>query len=481
MLGAASLLTLVTFGGLLAGFAREWLMVASWGASARTDAYVLAMFVPEALRAMLAAGVFTSSALALWQARNPGERQRWFAHINLALLGVSLLIALLLSVGSPAWVHLLAPGLADDQRDATQRSLAVLAWCVPGIFLQAWWAMPRQAAGHFLLAALASLVYNLPALAYLGSQRADAQPLALSWCFVVGSLASALLLLPSAWRSGLPQTAWRGTGAAVREWVSQLAPLLGSALLGQGVALLERIVASYLGEGAVTAIHLARKLMNLPLIALQSLNQVLLSLMSRRQSERLQLLRQGLAAVTLLSLPAALGLMLSAPALTAWLFPQAAGAQALAPLLAGYAVILVAASWNTLLARYHYAEGDTRAPLVAEVKGSLLQAACLPLLAWLSGPLGLVWALMAGTLLTARWLLDAPALRGGLGLLNQGAVSAVALSLAWWGLRPWLSPQPGVLFAQAAGVGLVCLLALAAWLRPWRVGGITTPHDIRPG
>lgn len=478
MLGAASLLTLVTLGGLLAGFAREWLMVASWGASARTDAYVLAMFLPEALRAMLAAGVFTSSALALWQARSPADRQRWFAHINLALCAVSLLIALVLSVGSSGWVHLLAPGLAEAQRDATQQSLAVLAWSVPGIVLQAWWAVPRQAAGHFLLAALASLAYNLPALIYLGSERSDAQPLALSWCFVIGSVTSALLLLPSAWRSGLPQTAWRGTGAAVREWFAQLAPLLGSAMLGQGIALLERVVASYLGEGAVTAIHLARKLMNLPLIALQSLNQVLLSLMSRRQSERLQLLRHGLAAVTLLSLPAALGLMLGAPALTAWLFPKAAGAQALAPLLAGYAAILVTASWNTLLARYHYAEGDTRGPLVAEVKGSLLQAACLPVFAWLGGPLGVVWALMVGTILTARLLLDAPSLRGGLGLASQAVVAALALSVAWWGLRPWLSPQPATLFAQAAGVGAVCLLALAVWLRPWRVGEIATPTHI---
>ena len=36
-------------------------------------------------------------------------------------------------------------------------------------------------------------------------------------------------------------------------------------------------MASLLGEGAVTWVNLARKLMNLPLIALMSLNQVLLS------------------------------------------------------------------------------------------------------------------------------------------------------------------------------------------------------------
>jgi len=69
-------------------------------------------------------------------------------------------------------------------------------------------------------------------------------------------------------------------------------------------------------------------------------------------------------------------------------------------------------------------------------------------------------------------------LRGGLGLASQAVVAALALSVAWWGLRPWLSPQPGTLFAQAAAVGVVCLLALAVWLRPWRVGEIATPAHI---
>lgn len=472
MLGAASLLTLVTLGGLVAGFAREWLLVASWGASARTDAYVIAMFLPEAVRAMLAAGVFTSSALALWQSRDAAQQRTWFGQINTALCLVSLSMALVFAVGAPAWVHLMAPGLAPAHQDVTQHSLAILAWCLPGIVLQAWWAVPRHASGRFLLAGAASLAYNLPALAYLAWQRDAAEPQALSWAFVAGSVASALLLLPSAWRAGLRWHRVSDSFPALREWGAQLGPLLGSAVAGQGITLLERMVASYLGEGVVTGINLARKLMNLPLIALQSLNQVLLSLMSRRQGERLALLRGGLAAVTLVSLPAALGLMLSAPALISLLFPKVHGTQALVTLLAGYAAILVLAGWNTLLARYHYAEGDTRGPMLAELRGSLLQAASLPVLAWWCGPLGIVWALMLGTLLTGWQLLQVPALRQALRTMRLGSQSLVCvamLGVSWLVLRPWLSPQPLWLLAEAAVAGGVGMLLLALWLRPWRL------------
>lgn len=472
MLGAASLLTLVTLGGLVAGFAREWLLVASWGASARTDAYVIAMFLPEAVRAMLAAGVFTSSALALWQGRDAAQRRAWFGQVNTALCLISLTMSLVFALGAPAWVHLMAPGLAPAHQDVTQHSLAILAWCLPAIVLQAWWAVPRHAGGHFLLAGAASLAYNLPALAYLAWQREAAEPLALSWAFVAGSVASALLLLPSAWRDGLRWHPLDDSFQALREWGRQLGPLLGSAVAGQGITLLERMVASYLGEGVVTGINLARKLMNLPLIALQSLNQVLLSLMSRRQAERLAVLRGGLAAVTLVSLPAALGLMLSAPALIALLFPKVHGTEALVTLLAGYAAILVLAGWNTLLARYHYAEGDTRGPMLAELRGSLLQAVSLPALAWACGPLGIVWALMLGTLLTGWQLLQVPMLRqawAAMGLAPQGLVSALLLILSWTALRPQLSAEPMWLLGESAAAGAVVMLLLAWWLKPWRL------------
>lgn len=40
MLGSAFWLTLATLLGLCLGFAREWLLVASWGAGERSDAFL---------------------------------------------------------------------------------------------------------------------------------------------------------------------------------------------------------------------------------------------------------------------------------------------------------------------------------------------------------------------------------------------------------------------------------------------------------
>lgn len=50
MLGSAVWLTLATLLGLCLGFAREWLLVAAWGAGERSDAFLIALFLPEADR-----------------------------------------------------------------------------------------------------------------------------------------------------------------------------------------------------------------------------------------------------------------------------------------------------------------------------------------------------------------------------------------------------------------------------------------------
>lgn len=470
MFGATVLLTLVTLTGLAAGFAREWLLVASWGAGARTDGFLVAMFLPEALRAVLAAGVISSASLSLWQARAERERLPWLGGLSAALGLAGLAVAAVLAAAAPAFVGLVGPGLDGAPRATATTTLQLLAWSVPGTVLQALWTVPLQAQGRFLLAGAGSLLYNLPAIAWLGLRRQAAGEAEVAACFVLGSVLMAAVMLPGLWRAGLRPALLRPRIAPLRELGGRLWPLVTSAGLGQGIALLERIVCSYLGEGTLTVLNLARKLINLPLVALMSLNQVLLGVMSARAAaERLALLRRGMATVTLLTLPAAIGLMLGAHGLVALLFPSVPGTGPLPLLLAWYAVAMVVASWNSTLARYSYADGDTRAPLAWEAAGSLLQAISLPLLAWWLGALGIVLATLAGTVLTGLLLMRANGLWQPLRLGPQVAASAAAMAACALALKPLPAATPLQELLLASAVALLALLAFAAWLRPWRL------------
>lgn len=467
MLGSTLWLTLATLTGLAAGFAREWLLVAAWGAGGQSDAFLVSMFLPEALRMSLAGGLLSAAALPLYQQRDDQQQSRWLAALTSRLLLAALLLSIVLSLGASLWVRLIGPGLDAEAYALASGSLHWLAWCAPGFVLHALLCVPLQAKARFVLAGLGSLLFNLPPVLYLALMRQAATPDGVAAACLLGSLLMPMVLLPSLYRLGWRP--WRSDAepGALRELLQRMGPLLGSNLASQGLALLERMVASLLGEGAVTWINLARKLINLPLIALMSLNQVLLGLMSGSAGQqRLGLLRRGLASATLLTLPAVAGLIGAAGALVVLLLPQQTHAAPLPELLAWFATPLLFNAWNALLARYAYAAGDTRLPLRCELSGSLCNALLLGLLPWWLGVEGIALAALGGALLTGVLLLR----RQGLGRVapwrSHWPLAALAMGFAALVLHPL--PSVPLQLGLSTLYGVLLLVGMGLWLKPWR-------------
>ncbi|WP_109513122.1 lipid II flippase MurJ [Pseudomonas ovata] len=468
MLGSTLWLTLATLTGLAAGFAREWLLVAAWGAGAQSDAFLVSMFLPEALRMALAGGLLSAAALPLYQQRDEHQQRRWLAGLTLPLVLGAVLLGLLLSMGSGLWVRLIGPGLQAGAYAQAANSLQWLAWCAPGFVLHALLCVPLQARARFVLAGLGSLLFNLPPVLYLAVQGHVASPMGLAGACLLGSLLMPAVLLPSLCRLGWRPWQRDAETFAVRELLQRIGPLLGSNLASQGLALLERMVASLLGEGAVTWINLARKLINLPLIALMSLNQVLLGLMSASAGQqRLDLLRRGLASATLLTLPAVAGLIGAAGALVVLLLPQQTHGGPLPALLAWFATPLLFNAWNALLARYAYADGDTRLPLNCELLGSLCNAVLLALLPWALGIDGIALAALGGALLTGALLLRRQGLTQVTPWRRHGLLAMLVMLLAALLLHPLQSIVLQLTLATLYGAAL--LAGLGLWLKPWRM------------
>ena len=467
MFGPTLWLTLATLTGLAAGFAREWLLVAAWGAGGRSDGFLVAMFLPEALRMALAAGLLSAAALPLYQQRSRTEQRAWLSALAPRLLLCGLLLSGILGLGSLLWVRLIGPGLDSQGYALASDSLRILAWCAPGFVLHGLFCVPLQARSRFVLAGLGSLLFNLPPVLYLALLKHDASAQGLACACVLGSLLMPSVLLLPLYRDGWKPWHIQSAPGASRELLQRIGPLLSSNLASQGLALLERMVASLLGEGSVTWINLARKLINLPLIALMSLNQVLLGLMSGSAGEqRLGLLRKGLASATLLTVPAVAGLIGAAGALVHLLLPNQAADSPLPTLLAWFSVPLMFGAWNALLARYAYAAGDTRMPLNCELIGSLLNALLLAVLPYFLGLIGIALAAVGGVILTGLLLMRRQQLFSvvpwrshwllGLGMMLLSALLLHPLHNIWLQL------------GLSTAFGALLMLAMAMWLRPWR-------------
>lgn len=467
MLGSTLWLTLATLAGLVAGFAREWLLVAAWGAGSRSDGFLVAVFLPEALRMTLAAGLLAAAALPLYQQRDPQRQQAWLASLSPRLLGVGLGLFAVLALGAPLWVRLIGPGLDAAAHAEAAANLRWLAACAPGLVMHALFSIPLQARQRFVLPGLGSLLFNLPPVLYLFIRGSASDSTELAMSFFAGSVLMCLPLLVPVWSFGWRPWQVAGDALAGRELLGRIGPLLASNVASQGLALLERLIASYLGEGAVTWVNLARKLINLPLIALMSLNQVLLGMMSGEQGQqRLALLRRGLDATTLLSLPAALGLIGASPVLIHLLMPAQSADGPLPALLAWFATPLVFGAWNAMLARYAYAGGDTRLPLRCELLGSVINAILLLLLPYFFGLPGIALAALGGVVVTNLLLMQRQQLLGQLGWPLQWGLSAVLLGFAAVILHPL--HNDGWQLGLSTLTGALVLGGLAGWFKPWK-------------
>ena len=467
MLRATLVLTLSTIAGLVLGFAREWLLVAAWGAGSRTDAFLVALFLPEALRMTLAAGLLSAALLPLYRQAAQRAQRDWLAGQAWHLLLVGGGLALLVGLGAPWWVRLIGPGLAAAARADAAAVLALLAPGLPLLLLHALGAVVGQARERFLLAGAGSFVYNLPAVVLLWWRGAAVGERELALAFDAGALLMALTMLPLLVAGGWRPWRWCWDAAGNRALHARLGPLLASAGASQGLVLLERIVASWLGEGAITVVNLARKLVNLPLVALMSLNQVVLSRLSALADDpaaRQAALRVALLLTTALTVPAAAGMIGAAPTLVAWGLPAGMADGPLPWLLAWFAVVIVFGGWNALLARHAYATGDTVTPLRGELAGSAANALALLALPWTGlGMAGIALAALCGCLVTAWALLRSYRMLGE-PLVRQLPPLAIAALLAAAG---WLYrlPAGGGQFALAAVHSLVWLGVLALWTR----------------
>jgi len=464
MFRATLWLTLVTVAGLALGFGREWLLVDAWGAGARTDGFLVALFVPEAIRMTLAAGLLSSAALPLYQQLDTGRRDAWVSTQMINLLVCGGAIALLLAVAAGFWVRLIGPGLGGEVQQAAASSLLVLSCSVPLLLVHALAAAVGQAQQRFLVAGLGSFLYNLPAVLLLLVKRGDTDEHGLSLAFLFGAVLMLLSVLPLLWRSGWRPWRWHWCWPDVRGFYRRLGPLLASAGASQGLVLLERICASFLGEGAITLVNLARKLVNLPLVALMSLNQVVLARMTQLGDDavaRRRALRLGLLLTASMTIPAAAGMIAAAPSLVALLLPHGMAQSALPMLLAWFACVIVFGAWNALLARYAYAVGNTVLPMRYELAGSALNAMVLLLVPLLTGIAGIAWAALAGCLLTAALFLRRYALLGDALMLRLPMVALMALAAAvpvsLFVQGPWLQLAVATLYA------LGWLLLLGFW------------------
>ena len=504
LLKAASTVSLLTLASRVTGLAREWVVATQFGASAWTDAFNVAFRIPNLLRRLFAEGAFSQAFVPLLgevKAREGDAATRSLVDSVASVLAAVLLLTVVLGVaGAPALVWLMASGLAElDEAVFMTRLMfpyigfmALVALAAGVLNTYRHFATPAATPVLLNLCVIAAAVVAGPHMGALGLHPIYALCLGV----MVGGLLQLALQFPALRRVGMVPRLALGPAGLKRAWahpgVRRVLHQMAPAVLGVSVAqlslLINTLIASYQGPGAISWLTYADRLMEFPTALLGvALSVVLLPQLSAAQAQGqaqryTDLLDWGLRLVVLLALPSALALLLFAQPLVAVLFHYGAftdtDVSRTQGALMGYGIGLVGLIAVKILAPGFYARQDIRTPVriavVVLLLTQLLNAALVPFL----GVAGLALSIGLAAMVNAGWLLWGlhqcgawrPSPGWGVYLLKVGVACALlgsvlvlgAGSLDWLALQA----QPALRIAWLALVllaaGGVYLAALAA-------------------
>jgi putative peptidoglycan lipid II flippase len=388
-----------TVGGMtilsrISGFTRDIVFARLFGADGITDAFFVAFKIPNFFRRLFAEGAFSQAFIPVFaehKEKHGLEALRSLvSHVGGALFACLLLLTTLMAAAAPLVIMLFAPGFIDDpeRHELAAAMLRYTAFYLLFISLVALAGSIQNSFRRFAAPAFTPVLLNLTLIscALWLSPLMEIPIMALAIGTFLAGLIQLLFQIPFLARLGmLPRLRFEWRHEGMRKVVKLMLPaMLGSAVV-QINLMLDTILASFLIAGSVTWLYFSDRLVELPLgvFSIAIATVILPSLSSKHAQEDVhgfsRNLDWGLKLTTLITTPAALGIVILAGPILLSLFQHGEfsvndAAMARISLIA-YAVGLPAFGYTKILAPGFFARHDTRTPVKIAVHSMLAKLA----------------------------------------------------------------------------------------------------------
>jgi putative peptidoglycan lipid II flippase len=507
LIGAAVLIALGNALSRGLGLVRDQVIAFVFGATAGTDAYVLARTLPSILYDLLVGTVITAAFVPVFVQHAHDERQLWRlvgTIFSLAALAFVVLAAGLAIFAEPL-VGIIGSGFATPQQRelaATLMRIALISVVFQG--LAGVLTSVLYARNHFALPAFATAIYNTGVIVGVVFLAAPLGIPALAIGLVIGALAQftlqAIGLLPF-WRAYRPHIDL--SDPAVRRILALAGTVAAGLVVTAAGQFIDRNLASRLPEGSLTSMEYATRVIQFPLgiVGLAASYAVLptLSRFSQGADASVEGYRDafvfGIKLVLLLMLPAFAVLAALSQPLVALLFERGAfhaqDTTRTAAIFLAYSPMLPLTAVDYLLINAFYARQNARTPVTV---GVICVGIYLVVALALIQPLGAVGLAFANAVQNSSHAVillvllrrSMPGLRLGPSLgpfllrsVPASAVVGIAVWLAWPGLAR-LGGLLGVILAGGAALALYVGLIHALGLSEARTALALVRSRLRP-
>jgi putative peptidoglycan lipid II flippase len=378
--GVISVLTLLS---RITGYLRDLLLAQLLGAANSSDAFIVAFRIPNLLRRLVGEGTLTAAFIpTLSEYKRSRRDSEMWEFISIAFTTLAAVVAVLAAVGvifSPGLVRALAWGFTgiEEKWELTVLLNRLMFPYLIFISLAALAMATLNTLGSFALPASTPVFLNLSIItvAWTFGRWLEEPAYAFAWGVLLGGALQVGIQLPALWSRG-----WRPVPriSLTHPGVRQVGRLMLPGIFGLGITQITLIVssqfASFLGEGAVSALYYASRVNELALGAFAiSVSTAILPTLSRQSAEgKLEEMKGtllfGLRLAAFITVPAAAGLLVLRQEVISVLFQHgafdAAAADASAEALFYYAMGLFAFGGVRVVAPAFYARKDTTTPVV---------------------------------------------------------------------------------------------------------------------
>ncbi len=508
---AAGLVSLAVMSSRLLGLVREQVFAALFGASAGMDAFIAAFRAPNLLRDLFAEGALSTAFVTIFSEKitKEGEANAWQLANKVATLtavfmsGVTLLGIWL----APQLMHVLAAGFGVG---TVKMETAILLTRImfPFIALVSLAALVMgmlNAKSVFGMPAMASTFFNIGSIlggvglawlldpAFGTAQYGTGSLIGLAIGTLIGGTLQLVVQFPALRRVGFhfrPDFAWRDPGVQRILWLMGPAVIAASAV--QVNVMVNGNFASHLGDGPVSWLNYAFRLMQLPIgifgvaIGTVTLPVIARSAAAGNTAEFRSILAKGMRLAFVLTIPSTIGLVLLARPIIALIYERrkftALDTLHAAEALQFYAIGLCAYAGIKVLAPAFYALGKRNTPMLVSflsiaVNYGLNQYFTFHL-GWGHKGLALSTGLVALTNFLLLYALmhrqiERLETRQMAATLAKLAVAGTALAAVCWAALVWVLPlagqaglagKAGALFATIAVAG-AAFFGVAFFLR----------------
>ena len=374
---ATIVLMIVTMLSKVLGFGRELVLTYIYGADAIADVYITSLSIPGVLFATIASALGTTFIPLFFEIEKLKGRKKslLFANniFNIVIV-LTIIIAIFGFIFAKPLVKLFAMNFEGEKLSLAIDFTRIMIFGIVFIGLSNIMTSWLQINGNFTIPGMVAYPYNILIIGgILLSATGDPRIMAIGT--LIGIASQFVFQIPFAIKSGYKYKLYLNLNDEyIKKMIMLIMPVFIGIAVNQLNTIIDRSLASTLGDGAITILNSANRLNNFVLgIFITTISTVIYPMLSKLSNENnkeklKETIVKSINSVVLLIIPISVGAIILAEPVVRIVFERGAfnsdATSITAIVLACYSIGMIGFALRDVLSRVFYSIQDTRTPMI---------------------------------------------------------------------------------------------------------------------